>query len=431
MSKKITANDLINKMEQDPDIIKLKKIKPQDFLKVMYACKIPGGFSASDKGHSVLDVLTKDGALNVVAFLLNSLSHRKEGKTGYFYRNLPCNYMAVYDSGFEHVVVSHGKYIFDIEAIVKSLILKLNGKYFQINLKSSIPFVGNKFSFFWGLVGHASDDMSGFIHLKPVDFIGNLKISQIKIINEYFSDSLNSFDNLLNAGNTGHMTDVLLFLLDLMAECRENRGELDLSNSVKQQSRTHFLEKKIAFDTMFTFVLLSKVIETINCANMIQPANAKIAMPDSPLQVLIDENFTKDSFFIIKEQRKLLMKIVWYCSLLRVKNKKESVLDENDLHLSSDVIKHIYSNVSWLDSNSTRTAQYFWSLASEVLDEKKHNDVHRIKKRNHIRRISAERLYQPVLLIDLSTRGGIKNFMGEHFDPNNVLWRTSKSKKAE
>lgn len=31
MFKKITANDLINKMEQDPDIISLKKIKPQVF----------------------------------------------------------------------------------------------------------------------------------------------------------------------------------------------------------------------------------------------------------------------------------------------------------------------------------------------------------------------------------------------------------------
>ncbi|HAV2177990.1 TPA: hypothetical protein R4Y36_003507 [Enterobacter hormaechei subsp. hoffmannii] len=428
MFKKIAANDLIIKMEQDPDIVRLKKIKPEDFLKVMYACKMPGGYPASDKGHSVLDVLTKDGALNTLAFLFNSLSHRKEGKAGYFYRNLPCNYMAVYDSGLEHVVVSHGKYIFDLEVIVRDLILKLNGGYFQIKLKSAAPSIGNEFSLFPTIINNASDDALDFIYSKPVDFSEMLSLTHINMMSEHFSNSLRSFDSALSAGSVGHITNVLIFLLELMAECQQNRGDVDMSNYLKQQSRTHFLEKKIAFDTMFIFVLLCKVLDAIKRANMLQSA---IAIPGSPLQVFIDENFKKDSFFIIKEQRKLLMKIVWYCSLLRLKNKKESVLDENGPHLSSDVIKHVYSNVSWMDSNSTRVAQYFWSLVRDALNENKHSDVHWVNKRNHIRRISDERLYQPVLLIDLSTRGGIKNFMGEHFDPKNVLWRTSKPKKTE
>ena len=137
--------------------------------------------------------------------------------------------------------------------------------------------------------------------------------------------------------------------------------------------------------------------------DMLQSGVTKITMPGSPLQVLINENFTQDSFFIIKEQRRLLMKVVWYCSLLRLQDKKESILDENDRYLSPDVINHIYRNVSWLDSNSTRTAQYFWSLTKDAMDG---------KARSHIRRISFKRCYQqPVPLIDLSTRAGIKKFM--------------------
>lgn len=409
MFKKITASDLIIKMEQDPDIVRLKKIKPEDFLKVMYACKMPGGFPAASQGHSVLDVLTKDGALNALAFMLNSLSNRKEGKAGHFYRNLPCNYISIYSSSIEPVVASHGKYIYDLEVIAKTLISELNGEEFLIQLNARVLAQGNVFSCFPEKERNASE------------YVFN--VNYIKMINERFRVGLGVFDEKLNTGNASHITGVLSHLLGLTTECQQNRGDTEMCKSLNQTNKVHFFERKVAFDTMFTFVLLGKVLEAIKRTNMPQPGGAKMAMPGSPLQVLIDENFTKDSFFIIKEQRKLLMKIVWYCSLLRLQDRRRSILDENDRYLSSDVINHVYSNVSWLDSNSTRTAQYFWSLTRDVMDG---------KTRSHIRRISSKRYYQPpVSLIDLSTRAGIKKFMGEHFDPDNILWRTSKPKKAE
>lgn len=409
MFKKITANDLINKMEQDPDIVSLKKIKLQDFLKMMYACKMPGGYATADKGHSVLDILTKDGALNTVAFMLNSLSNRKEGNTGYFYRNFPCNYISIYSSSIEPIVASHGKYIFDLEVIVKKLISELNGEKFLIQLHANVLAQGNVFSFFPEKENDASEHV--------------LNLNYIKMVSERFLEGLGIFDEKLNTGNGIHITDVLSRLLGLSTECQQNRGDTEMCKSLKQKNKVHFFERKVAFDTMFTFVLLSKVLEAIKRANVLQPVDAKVAMPGSPLQVLIDENFTKDSFYIIKEQRKLLMKVVWYCSFLRLHDKQESILDENNRYLSPDVINHIYRNVSWLDSNSTRTAQYFWTLTKDAMDG---------KSRSHLHRISAERYYQPpVPLIELSTRAGIKKFMGEHFDPDNILWRTSKPKKAE
>ncbi|HHA1276529.1 TPA: hypothetical protein ACOEAI_002185 [Enterobacter hormaechei subsp. xiangfangensis] len=408
MFKKITASDLINKMEQDPDIVRLKKIKPEDFLKVMYACKMPGGFPAADKGHSVLDVLTKDGALNVLAFMLNSLSNRKEGKVGYFYRNFPCNYICIYSSSIEPIVASQGKYIFDLEVIVKTLLSKLNGEEFLIQLQAKVFTQGNVFSFFPEKENDASEHV--------------LNLNYIKMVSERFLEGLDVFDEKLNKGNVIQITDVLSYLLELIAVCQQNRDKTEMCKASKQRNKMLYFERKVAFDTMFIFVLLSKVLEAIKRANVLQPRDAKIAMPGSPLQVLIDENFTKDSFFIIKEQRKLLMKVVWYCSLLRLQDKQESILDENDRYLSPDVINHVYSNVSWLDSNSTRTAQYFWSLTRDVMNE---------KTCSHLQRISAERYYLPVALIDLSTRAGIKKFMGEHFDPDNVLWRTSKPKKTK
>ncbi|MBA8061793.1 hypothetical protein HV077_05155 [Citrobacter freundii] len=165
MFKKITANDLINKMEQDPDIVSLKKIKIQDFLKVMYASKKPGGYATADKGCSVLDILAKDGALNTMAFLLNSLSHRKEGKAGYFYRNFPSNYISIYSSSIEHVVASHGKYIFDLEVIVKTLLSKLNGEEFLIQLQANVFAQGNVLSFFPEKENDASE------HVLNLDYI--------------------------------------------------------------------------------------------------------------------------------------------------------------------------------------------------------------------------------------------------------------------
>lgn len=408
MFKKITASDLINKMEQDPDIVRLKKIKPEGFLKVMYACKMPGGFPAADKGHSVLDALTKDGALNVLAFMLNALSNRKEGKVGYFYRNFPCNYICIYSSSIEPIVASQGKYIFDLEVIVKTLLSKLNGEEFLIQLQAKVFTQGNVFSFFPEKENDASEHV--------------LNLNYIKMVSERFLEGLDVFDEKLNKGNVIQITDVLSYLLELIAVCQQNRDKTEMCKASKQRNKMLYFERKVAFDTMFIFVLLSKVLEAIKRANVLQPGDAKIAMPGSPLQVLIDENFTKDSFFIIKEQRKLLMKVVWYCSLLRLQDKQESILDENDRYLSPDVINHVYSNVSWLDSNSTRTAQYFWSLTRDVMNG---------KTCSHLQRISAERYYLPVALIDLSTRAGIKKFMGEHFDPDNVLWRTSKPKKTK
>ncbi|MCK7564803.1 MULTISPECIES: hypothetical protein [Citrobacter] len=409
MFKTITANDLINKMEQDPDIASLKKIKLQYFLRVMYACKMAGGFTTADKGHSVLDILTRDDALNTVAFMLNSLSNRKEGKKGYFYRNFPCNYISIYSSSIEPIVASHGKYIFDLEVIVKTLISELNGEEFLIQLHEKVLAQGNVFSFFPEKVNDASEHV--------------LNLNYIKMVSERFLEGVGIFDEKLNTVNRIHITDVLSRLLGLTTECQQNRGDTEMCKSLKQKNKVHFFERKVAFDTMFTFVLLSKVLEAIKRANVLQPVDAKVAMPGSPLQVLIDENFTKDSFFIIKEQRKLLMKVVWYCSLLRLQDKQKSILDENNRYLSPDVINHIYRNVSWLDSNSTRTAQYFWTLTKDAMDG---------KSRSHLHRISAERYYQPpVSLIELSTRAGIKKFMGEHFDPDNILWRTSKPKKAE
>lgn len=134
-------------MEQDPDIISLKKLN----LRV-FECNIcienTGYFAAAEKGHSVLDVLTKDGALNIVAFMLNSLSHRNEGKVGYFYRNFPCNYISIYNSSFEPMIASNEKYIFDLEVIVKTLISELNGQEFLIKLNETVLAQGNVFSFF-------------------------------------------------------------------------------------------------------------------------------------------------------------------------------------------------------------------------------------------------------------------------------------------
>ncbi len=407
MFKKITANDLINKMEQDPDIVSLKKIKIQNFLKAMYACKIQGGYATADRGHSVLDILAKDGALNTVAFLLNSLSHRKEGKAGYFYRNFPCNYISIYSSRIEHVVASHGKYIFDLEVIVKTLISKLNGEEFLIQLQENMFAQGDVFSFYPEKESDASEHV--------------LNLNYIIMVSDRFLEGLGVFDEKLIKGNVIQITDVLSYLLELITACQQNRDKTEMCKFSKQKNKMLYFERKVAFDTMFTFVLLSKVLEAIKHGNVLQPGNAKITMPGSPLQVLIDENFTKDSFFIIREQRKLLMKVVWYCSLLRLQDKQESILDENGRYLSPDVINHVYSNVSWLDSNSTRTAQYFWSLTRDVMNG---------KTCSHLHRISAERYYQPDALIDLSTRAGIKKFMGEHFDPDNVLWRTSKPKKA-
>ncbi|MBA8065333.1 hypothetical protein HV077_23790 [Citrobacter freundii] len=407
MFKKITANDLINKMEQDPDIVSLKKIKIQDFLKVMYASKKPGGYATADKGCSVLDILAKDGALNTMAFLLNSLSHRKEGKAGYFYRNFPSNYISIYSSSIEHVVASHGKYIFDLEVIVKTLLSKLNGEEFLIQLQANVFAQGNVLSFFPEKENDASE------HVLNLDYI--------IMVSNRFLEGLNVYDEKLDKGSVTQITDVLSYLLELIAACQQNRDKTEMCKASKQKSKMLYFERKVAFDTMFTFVLLSKVLEAIKRANVLQPGDAKIAMPGSPLQVLINENFTKDSFFIIKEQRKLLMKVVWYCSLLRLQDKQESILDENNRYLSPDVINHVYRNVSWLDSNATRTAQYFWSLTRDVMNG---------KTCSHLQRISAERYYQPIALIDLSTRAGIKKFMGEHFDPDNVLWRTSKPKKA-
>lgn len=165
------------------------------------------------------------------------------------------------------------------------------------------------------------------------------------MINERFLEGLSVFDEKLDTGKTGHITDVLSHLLGLTTGCQQNRGKLKCVNSLSKRVRCTF-ERKVAFDTMFTFVLLRKVLEVIKRANMLQSGVTKITMHGSPLQVLINENFTQDSFFIIKEQRRLLMKVVWYCSLLRLQDKKESILDENDRYLSPDVINHIYRNVS-------------------------------------------------------------------------------------
>lgn len=422
MSKKITANDLINKMDQDPDIVRLKGIKLQDLWDMIYSFKEFDDFAVADRGNSVCDILTKDGALDTVAFLLNSLSNRKEGKNGYFYRHFPCNYMKIYDSSLHPVLMSNEKYILDLEVIVKDLISELSGEAFLTDLIKTISASVKDFSFFPEITNHAPDDVLEFLYSVPVEPSSVLDLTYVRMINEHFLEKINTFHDRYTSKNVDHIAEVLSYLLGLVGECKQDRGDTEMYKFTKQKRKVCFLEKKVAFDTMFIFVLLSKVLEAIKHDNSIDHNICKTGIPNSPLQMLMDENFDKGAFFIIKEQRKLLMKVVWYCSLMRLKVKRKNILDDNNQFLSSEIINHVYKNVSWLDSNSTRTAQYFWSLTKKVMGDKKYS---------HIEHIYAASNYKPVSFIDLSTRRGIKNFMGEYFDPDNILWRTSKPKKAD
>ena len=154
---------------------------------------------------------------------------------------------------------------------------------------------------------------------------------------------------------------VLKYALALYKECQTDAKTFaDNFDSANYNETRRILEKKIAFDTVFVYLLLSELLAILPEHHMLCRKGRLTA--ERPTIFYLSSRFSMRSDAVLNLQKKIIIKCILFSTLNRLK--KDISKEYNIMDLHNDVGRHF----SWLDTNKERRTIRVQSILNRETD---------------------------------------------------------------
>lgn len=334
MDKDITVENVLLWMSFDRDIKYFEGVTLKNLWRVLHAQESLSSLKTIKKRDSVLRAFTDDSCLRTVMGFMNSFdfeSKKSEKHYGVNYnRSLLGCYLRLYDSSNISIDTSYGRYITSMTEMVDDIISQYG--------EHSPPDV-SKFS--------------GYLHLDSLSFFNDACMTNkvyfsllrsepynsARLLNEDLLTQLSiHFENgieklMAEFSSEENSLNGFYFLKFLLRESIDDSSYIAMNYTVSGYNESiRFSERKIAFDMVFSYVFLELMLKQVSGNGWIGNIDASKYDFLSPLQHLIEDDFDIPFSRVIRLQKDLMVKVIFYCTLKNMWAEKKKLVRHHGDH---------------------------------------------------------------------------------------------------
>ncbi|MGE4698255.1 hypothetical protein [Yersinia enterocolitica] len=357
MSLDNDLNIFFKRLKKHQDIRYLQGVTPATFFRFLNGSVHIGNISELAE-NSVLKILQDPERADFISSFFADLRYRGKGlKTQEFRESLMWSYIRLYHPQHLKVNNYHDAYIFDqIKALESFVDLFYSGVSDFYLSEINDVYVNDSLSFFPTVRKIQRNIVEQKAFNKALKTIKNTGMNSLYVLDENLMDVLNSsvregiqhVMQLYQSDKHDTAIAVILYSLDLYRECRKDAEDFanNFSTSDYNEKRK-VLEKKIAFDTVFLYLLLSDFCDT-NGFGTFNKKTLESIKPVRPTISYIKNRFNLSSDKVLSLQKEIVMKAILYAVLKRMQ------ADVSTTYTHHRLLREIDEYYSWLDINSSR-----------------------------------------------------------------------------
>ena len=357
MSLDEDLDKFFKRLKKHQDIRYLQGVTPATFFRFLNGSVHLGNISELAE-NSVLNVLQDPEDADFISSFFADLRHRGKGlKTQEFRESLMWSYLRLYHPQHLKVNIYHDAYIFDqikaLEGFVDIFYSGVSGFYLS---EINDIYVNDSLSFFPTVRQTQKHIVEQKAFNKALKTIKNTGMDSLYVLDENLMDVLNSsvregiqqVMQLYQSDKHEAAIAVILYSLDLYRECKQDAIYFEDNFSVSDYNeKRKVLEKKIAFDTVFLYLLLTDFCDTNGFGTFDRKALESIK-PVRPTIAYIKSRFNLSSDKVLSLQKEIVRKAVLYAVLKRMQ------ADHNTTYTRHRLLREIDEHYAWLDVNASR-----------------------------------------------------------------------------
>ena len=352
-------------LDEDPDIYYMQGVTPATLFRFLNGSVYFDNIRKPVK-NSVLTEFEDLGKCDLLLPFFADMRYRGIGlKTDAFKKSLLGNYLKIYYPIYTKANQYHDEFINkQIEMVEKCISRGYALQSLPVN-QSAVDRWGEEYgsySYFPTIRGFVSDDKE-----KCQKVMTDLKEKGMKCfygINHEMIDALMDciragIDTVMNLCDVKfHQVQVMEYALALYKECQKDAKNLDENFYVDVYNETRkVLEKKIAFDTVFLYLLLSELRSILPEGHIF--LRKGWLSPERPTISYLKNRFSICSDAVLKLQKQIVLKCILLSSLNRLEN------DRDKIHTLTDLLNDIGRHFGWLDTKEDRRDKWILSILSQ------------------------------------------------------------------
>lgn len=350
-------NDFLGKLRKHQDIRYLQGVTPATFFRFLNG-SVHLSHIAELAENSVLNVLQNPERADFISSFFADLRYRGKGlKTQAFRDSLMWSYIRLYHPQHFKVNIYHDAYICDqinaLEAFFDSYCSGVSSVHFQAidNL-----YANGSLSFFPAVrtLTHSPFDSRTCnnalktIRKTGMDSLYVLDENLMKVLNFSARDGIQHVMQLYQPKEPASAIAIIEYSLRLYRECRKDAEDFANNFSASDYNeKRKVLEKKIAFDTVFLYVLLTDFCDANGFDAFDNKALSSIK-PVRPTIFYIKSRFNLSSDKVLSLQKEIVLKAVLYAVLKRMQ------ADSSTQYTRHRLLREIGEHYPWIDANTSR-----------------------------------------------------------------------------
>ncbi|ENA3448796.1 hypothetical protein ABHY64_001756 [Yersinia enterocolitica] len=370
-------NGYFNTLDKDKDIQYLKGVTLATLFRFLNGSVYLTNIEESVV-HSVLSEFQSVEKAQFILSFFSDVRYREKGlKTDEFKKSLLGNYLRIYHPCHVKVNLYHDAYIIEQIGVLNRYIERISYLGSLNNGSQCEPYYENiksldGYSFFPTRRAMGEGEKRDYNHAidiimnKGMDSLGLLDETLMRVLYDSVLDGIEQVMSLYTPERPASVFLVLFYALNLYEECQRDAVEFadNFDSNVYNKKRKE-LEKKIAFDTVFVYLLLSQFNEIdLLKKNVSQPVGqleTKIKLKRPTLHYL-KSRFNMSSNNVLKLQKKIILKCILFSIIKKMKE------DNSKTHSYMDVLINVKDNFVWIDTNEHRRDRAIYSI---LVDESK------------------------------------------------------------
>ncbi|EOT1757900.1 hypothetical protein ACNHYK_002633 [Citrobacter koseri] len=357
MSLDKELNDFLAKLRKHQDIRYLQGVTPATLFRFLNG-SVHLSHIAEPAKNSVLNVLQDPDQADFISSFFSDLRYRGKGlKTQAFRDSLMWSYIRLYHPQHLKVNIYHDAYVFNqinaLETFFDTYCSGTSGVYFPAmdNL-----YANGSLSFFPTIRGlshspfdrRTCNDALKTIRKTGMDSLYVLDKDLMKVLSFSAQDGIQQVMQLCQPEDPASATAIIEYALQLYRECRKDADDFANNFSFSDYNeKRKVLEKKIAFDTVFLYVLLTDFCDAGGFGAFDKKALNTIK-PVRPTLSYIKNRFGLSSDNVLSLQKNIVVKAVLYAVLKRMQ------ADSSTQYTRLRFLREIDKHYAWLDANTSR-----------------------------------------------------------------------------
>lgn len=357
MSLDEDLDKFFKRLKKHQDIRYLEGVTPATFFRFLNGSVHLGNISELVE-NTVLNVLQEPGRADFISSFFADLRYRGKGlKTKPFRESLMWSYIRLYHPQHYKVNIYHDAYISNqIKALEEFIELFYSGissiDFSEIN----DIYVNDSLSFFPTVRQTQKHIVGQEAFNKALKTIKNTGMDSLYILDKNLMDVLSSsvregihqVMQLYQSDKHDAARAVIFYSLDLYRECKKDAGNFEDIFSVSDyQEKRKMLEKKIAFDTVFLYLLLTDFCDK-NGFGIFNRKTVESIKPVRPTISYIKSRFNLSSDKVLSLQKIIVIKAILYAVLKRMQ------AEHNTTYTRLRLFREIDEHYAWLDVNASR-----------------------------------------------------------------------------